>query len=158
MVARRAAVFTLIMTMATTVAAAAEDAIKPGKWEYSTTVPGVHKLPEGMPPLPGMDVRVGPEGLTSTVTICLTTADPWPMHDSSSKDCKVEKKEINGGTASLSVTCTTPKVTVQEDWIVHYHGETMDGQFTLHGTIPDRPPVEQHASLKGHYLGPCTAQ
>jgi hypothetical protein len=46
MVARRAAVFILITTMATTCAAVAEDAIKPGKWEYSTTVPGANKLPE----------------------------------------------------------------------------------------------------------------
>jgi len=140
--------------MATTCAAVAEDAIKPGKWEYSTTVPGANKLPEGMPPLPGMDIRVGPEGLTFTATKCITTADPWTMHDSSSKDCKVDKKDANGGTASWSVTCTTPKMTVQQDWIVHDHGEAMDGQFTLHGTIPRRPPVEQHTSLKGRYLGP----
>lgn len=41
---------------------------------------------------------------------------------------------------------------------MRYRAETMDGQFTFRGTIPDRPPVEEYTSLKGRYLGPCTAQ
>jgi Protein of unknown function (DUF3617) len=157
MVARRAAVVILIMTVATTSAAAAEDAIKPGKWEFFTTVPGVTKLSENIPLLPGMDIRVGPEGLTFITTKCITTADPWTMHGSSSKDCRVDKKEVNGGSTKWSVTCATPKMTVQQDWIVHDHGEAMDGPFT-HGTTLNHPPVEQHTVVKGRYLGPCTAQ
>ena len=65
----------------------------------------------------------------------------------------MDKPHVNGGTLSWSVTCTTPKITVHQEWIVHYHGETMGGQVTSRSTTPDRTPVESTTQLKGRYLG-----
>ena len=156
MVVQTTPVFILVTGMAMS-AAGDETAIKSGNWEYSAAVAGVTQLPPGMQPSP--DIRLGPEGLTFNKTRCITTADPFsPMHDHPGEECKIDKTDVNGGTLSWYVTCTTPKITIREDWIEHYHGETMDGQFTLRSTMPVRPPIERTQQLKGHYLGPCAEQ
>jgi hypothetical protein len=67
----------------------------------------------------------------------------------------MDRTDISGGTLSWSVTCATAKFTVHEEWIVHYHGQTMDGQVTLQSTTPDHPPVETTQQVTGRYLGPC---
>jgi hypothetical protein len=69
--------------------------------------------------------------------------------------CKVDKTELNDGTASWSATCVTPKFTLHQEWVEHYHGETMDGQYTLRSSVPDQPPIERTQLLEGRYLGPC---
>lgn len=109
MVACRVAVFVLTTAIAAIPTADAEDAIKPGNWEYSATAPGV-KLPRGTQPSP--DIRVGPERVTVTKTKGITAADPLPppMHDFSGKHCTMDKSEVTGGTLSWLVTCTTPKI------------------------------------------------
>jgi hypothetical protein len=146
----------IVLASVMTSSAGAEDEIKSGNWEYSVTAPGVKQLPPGMQPSP--DIRLGPEGLTFIRTRCITAADPFPpMHDSG-EVCKIDKTEVNGGTLHWSVTCATPKVTIHQDWTVHYHGETMDGEFTLRSTMADRSPIERTTQLKGRYLGPCPAK
>jgi hypothetical protein len=60
----------------------------------------------------------------------------------------MDKTQVNGGTLSWSVTCATPKITVHQEWIVHYHGETMDGQVTSRSTTPDHTPVESTTQLR----------
>jgi hypothetical protein len=152
------AIRTLVVSLLAgmTSAAGAQDAIKSGNWEYSATAAGVTQLPPGMQASPNM--RLGPEGLTFVQTRCITAADPFPsMHGSNL--CTMDKTETNGGTLRWSVTCTSPKFTFHEDWVVHYHGDTMDGQFTLHGNMPDnRPPIEKTQQISGRYLGPCDAK
>lgn len=133
--------------------ASAEDAIKSGNWEYSVTVAGVTQLPSGMPRSP--DMRLGPEGLTFTRTSCITAADPFPPMANSGGVCKADKKEVTGGTLHWSATCVTPKTTVHQDWVAHYHGETMDGEYTLRSAMADHPPTEIKQQLSGRYLGPC---
>jgi hypothetical protein len=123
---------------------------------WSRRFAAVTQLPPGMEPSP--DLRLGPEGLTFVKTRCITAADPFPpMHDSD-EVCKMDKTDVNGGNLRWSVTCATPKITVHQDWVMHYHGETMDGQFTLLSNMPDRPPIERTQQLKGRYLGPCDAK
>ena len=136
-------------------AAGAEDDIKSGSWEYSVTAPGVTQLPPGMQPSP--DIRLGPEGLTVIRTKCITAADPFPPTHAG-EPCKMDKTHANGGTLSWSVTCTPAKITVHQEWLVHYHGEIMDGQVTSRSTTPDHTPVESTTQLKGRYLGPCAAK
>jgi hypothetical protein len=119
-----------------TCAAGAEDAIKTGNWEYSITTPGITHLPPGMQPSPEM--RLEPEGLTFIRTRCVTATDPFPpMPEGEGKPCTMDKTGINGGIVSWSLTCVTPKTTVHADWILHYHGETMDGQVAVSFTYPD---------------------
>jgi hypothetical protein len=38
---------------------------------------------------------------------------------------------------------------------VHYHGETLDGEFVLRSKSGDHPPIERTQQLQGRYLGPC---
>ena len=154
MAIRTVAISFLLAVM--TCAAGAHDAIKSGNWEYSVTASGVTQLPPGMEP--SSDTRLGPEGLTFVKTRCITAADPFPpMHDSG-EVCKMDKTDVNGGTLRWSVTCVTPKITVHQDWVIHYHGETMDGEFTLRGNMPNRPPIERTQQLTGRYLSPCDAK
>jgi hypothetical protein len=135
--------------------AGAEDEIKFGNWEYSVTAPGIRELPRGMQPSP--DIQLGPEGLTVIRTRCITAADPFPPTPAGAP-CKIDKTNLNGGTLSWSATCTPPKITVHQEWIVHYHGETMDGQVISRSTTPDHTPVESTTQLKGRYLGPCAVK
>ena len=146
----------VILLAGMTSAAGAQDAIKSGNWEYSATAAGVTHLPPGA--RPSANMRLGPEGLTFVQTRCITTANPFPPPMHGPNVCKMDKTEANGGTLRWSVTCTSPKFTFHEDWVVHYHGETMDGQFTLRTTPPDRPPIERTQQISGRYLGPCDAK
>jgi hypothetical protein len=152
MTLRTTAVFILLYT----VASGAEDAIKPGNWEYTATNPSVTHLPPGVQLPPG--AQVGPQGLTIMKTRCITAAGPLPPPPKTSEPCKMDKSEVNGGTASWSATCTTPKMIVHQEWILQYHGDTMDGQFTFRGTTPGHPPIEKTTQFTGRYLGPCAAK
>lgn len=143
-------------------AAGADDSFKPGKWEFSATVPG-GRLPPGVPPSPG--VQVGPEGVTVSRTACITAADPRPpmarrpsAPADASHPCEIDRTVVNGGTANWSMTCTTPQVTIREEGVVHYHGATMDGEFKLSSARLGQPPIEKTQILKGRYLGPCDAK
>jgi hypothetical protein len=142
-----------VLAVVATSSASAEDTIKSGNWEFSVTAAGVTQLPSGVQLSP--DMRPGPEGLTRTRTRCVTAADPFPAMLDSGNVCKTDKSAVSGGTLRWSVTCVTPKTTVHEDWVAHYHGETMDGEFTLRSTMADHPPVERKQQLSGRYLGPC---
>jgi hypothetical protein len=137
-------------------AAGAEDAIKPGNWEYTVTGPSVaHVEPdEKLPP----GARIGPDGRSIVMTKCITAAGPLPSPPKAGEPCKIDKSEVNGGTVSWSVTCVTAKITAQQEQIEHYHGKTMDGQMTVRGTVPDHPPFERTMQLTGRYLGPCAAK
>jgi hypothetical protein len=145
----------LVLAAVGTCAAGAEDAIKSGNWEYSVTALGVTQLPQDVPP--STQMRLDPEGLTFITTRCITAADPFPpMREG--EPCTIDKKDVTGGTVSWSVTCVTTKMTVHQDWIMHYHGETMDGQYHLRGNTPSHSPIERTQQLKGRYLGPCDAK
>ena len=143
-----------VLAVVVTSSASAEDAIKSGNWEFSATGAGVTQLPRVQPP-PGIDMRLGPEGLTLTRTRCVTAADPFPRMTDSGNVCKTDKRQVSGGTLRWSVTCVTPKTTLHEDWVAHYHGETMDGEYTLRSAMADHPPTEIKQQLSGRYLGPC---
>ena len=151
---RTTAIFILLAGIVT-YPAGAEDEIKSGNWEYSVTAPGITQLPRGMQPSP--DIRLAPEGLTVIRTRCITAADPFPPTHAG-EPCKINKTHVNGGTLTWSVTCNTTKITVHQEWIVHYHGETMDGQVSSRSTTPDHTPVESTTQLKGRYICPCAAK
>src|SRR5215469_7251044 len=79
-------------------AAGAEDAIKPGNWEYAVRDPNVTHLPPDVQLPPG--ARVGPDGLSIITARCITAAGPLPSPPKTGEPCKIDKSEINGGTAS----------------------------------------------------------
>jgi hypothetical protein len=89
----------------------AEDAsVKAGKWEFSIAALSRSGCISAENPLPPM--ARGP-------------AEPADANH----PCKVITPEVNGAAVSWSTICTTDKATITEEWIVHYHGETLDGAF-----------------------------
>jgi Protein of unknown function (DUF3617) len=135
-------------------AAYAEDTIKSGNWEYSATAQGVTQLPPGVQLSPEM--RLGLEGLTIVTTRCITAADLFPPMHNMPEGCKIDKTDTNGRTLSWSMSCISPNnITSHLERIEHYHGETMDGQFTVRTAVLDHPQIESTQLIKGRYLGPC---
>ncbi|HEX6441770.1 MAG TPA: DUF3617 family protein [Stellaceae bacterium] len=130
-------------------AVSAEEAFKPGKWEFAAVVPEA-------------GAAIGPNTPGFGRTQCITAANPLPpmargpaAPSDENHPCKVERTEVNGATVSWSVTCATPQTIVTIDGIVRYHGMTADGQYTVRTAVAGRPPVDRATSLTGRYLGPC---
>jgi hypothetical protein len=141
-------------------AADAEDQIKAGNWESTTQVPGVTQLPPGMQPQAG--VQVGPSGMTMSRTECISSDNPLPpmargpsAPRDASHPCKIDKTDVSGGTVRWSTTCTTGDTTVHVEGVVRYHGETLDGEFTVRTAAIGHPPIERSHSLTGRYRRPC---
>jgi hypothetical protein len=140
--------------------AEADGQIKAGKWEFSVLVPGVTQIPPGMENNPG--VRLGPDGMTISRTSCTTSDNPLPpmaRATSTPRDadhpCKIDKTDVSGDTVRWSWSCVTDKATFQSEGVVHYHGETLDGELTTRTSTPGHPPIEKSQALTGRYLGPC---
>jgi hypothetical protein len=159
---------TIVPTIAVTLLAAAlgacearaEDQIKAGKWKFTVLVPGVTQPPPGMQPQPG--VQVGPSGVTMESAECVSSENPLPPMArgpsapiDANHPCEIDKTNVSGATVSWSWSCTTAEMTFHLEGIVHYHGETLDGEFTVRTSTPGHPPIEMSHSLTGRYLGPC---
>jgi len=43
----------------------------------------------------------------------------------------------------------------QTNGVVHYHGVTLDGEYTVHGIIPGQLPIDRTMPVTGLYLRPC---
>ena len=140
--------------------AGADDQIRAGMWEFSVLVPGVTHLPAGMENQG--QVRLGPEGMTVSRAVCTSSDNPLPpmiggppTPRDADHPCKSDKTDVSGGTVHWSWSCTTDKVAVQSEGLVHYHEDALDGQFTIRTAIEGRPPIEKSQALTGRYLGPC---
>jgi Protein of unknown function (DUF3617) len=72
--------------------------------------------------------------------------------------CKIDKTNISGGTVSWSMTCAMPHIMINVDGVVHYHGVTVEGEYTVHGIIPGQPPIDRTMPVTGLYLGPCDSE
>jgi Protein of unknown function (DUF3617) len=139
-------------------AAGADVQIKAGKWEFTVQVPGVTKLPPGLAQVPG--VHVGPGGMTISHTECTRVDSPLPRMargPAAGQPCKADadKTDVNGGRVRWSWGCATAKATVHSEGVLHYHGETVDGEYTLRTSLSGHPPFEKSQSFTGRYLGPC---
>ena len=155
-----------------TSAARADDQIKVGKWEFTVRVPGVtHLPPELLQQYP--TVQVGPSGMTISRTECTSSDNPLPAMalpplargpsapQDANHPCKADKTEVSGGTVSWSWNCATAAATIHSEGVIHYHdhGETLDGEYTVHThtSTAGHPPIERSLSqtVTGRYLGPC---
>jgi hypothetical protein len=139
-------------------AADAQDAIKPGKWEISTVLPGLTKQLPGMQLGPGQSI--GPEGMTTVVTTCASATDPpglpKPPPTGAKTLCTMEKREVNGDTATWTINCPSSESrTTTIEGVVHYHGgDTLDGTSTFTMTSPSGHFLTRF-SITGHYVGAC---
>jgi hypothetical protein len=44
---------------------------------------------------------------------------------------------------------------IHSEGLMHYHGATSDGEFTIRTALAGHPPFERSQTVTGRYLGPC---
>jgi hypothetical protein len=134
-------------------AAQAADAVKSGKWEFTSQVqmPAMPQPPAGASPPAGAQPGTG--GVGTSRTMCVepdkaVPTDPRP-------ECKTERVTRNGGTINWSTTCTTPRGPVRSEGVAHYRGDTMEASLTTHIPQADGRAMDTRQHITGRYLGPC---
>ena len=156
--AARATAILILMTEMWAPAAGAEDAIKPGKWEF--WIVG-SKIPEPagtqLPP----SMRQSPEGIINSW--CISATNPPAPHARTS--VPVDEKgscdfdtttDANAATVSWSMNCAWSSGSKSNtEGVVHFHDDTLDGRTTIRHSFPDLPTQEYASPIKGRYLGPC---
>lgn len=139
-------------------AAGAEDAIKPGKWEF--WIVG-SKVPEPPPEtqLPP-SIRWGPEGMITSV--CISETNPlaphaWTSTPNEKGSCDFDTTtDANAATVSWSANCAWSSGSKSNtEGAVHFHGDTLDGTTTIRHSFPNFPAKEYSSPISGRYLGPC---
>jgi len=152
----RTTVAVILFATLGTCGAQADGTIRPGKWAFSAVVS------DATAPL-GAEWRSNRLALRETE--CIASDDPLPpMARGPStprygqQACNIDKTNVSGGTVSWSMTCSMPQIMVNVDGVVHYHGVTVEGEYTVHGVIPGRPPIHMTMPVTGLYLGPCDSE
>jgi len=149
-------------------AAHAADMVKPGSWEYTTTMqmPNMPPLPPGVQLPPGVHMQSGPGGMTVTSTHCVTVGDPIAGLNQphgpagAGMQCSNDRMERNGSTVSWTGTCTMPDGgTVHSQGTAHYAGDRMEADVKT-STTPPQGGASTNTSMHvtGRYLGPCNGQ
>jgi hypothetical protein len=153
-------------------AASAENAIKPGKWEFWIVGSKIPEPPPGtqLPP----SIRWGPEGMITTVCFSETNLRTphshmrihMPRHGDVLRALKTRL-----GKGSCDFDATTDATAVRRSFssncawssgnksntegVMHFHGDTFDGTMTTRNSFPNHPPTESSSTIKGRYVGPC---
>ena len=131
----------------------AADAVKPGKWEFTSQM----QMP-AMPPLPpGVSLPAGvqprPGGVSATHTGCVDPDRAVPTDPR--HECTIDRMTRTGGTVSWATTCATAQGTVRSEGVAHYSGDTMEATLTTHIPQAGGRAIETSQRITGHYLGPC---
>lgn len=125
--------------------------IKPGKWEFTTSMQNMAmpKLPPGvkLPP----NVHLGPQG--SSYTTCITSTHPVPHQQGHT--CTINRMTRSGDTVTWAATCATPEGPMHASGQAIYSGETMHSTTTIDGAPGSAMPLHMTQSTTGHYMGPC---
>jgi hypothetical protein len=145
-------------------AAHAADMVKPGKWQYTTTMhmPNMPQLPPGVQLPPNVQMQSGPGGMTVTSLHCVTASDPTAglsgPHGprAAGMECKTDRVDRSGDTVSWAGTCTTPDGgTVHSEGTARYEGDQMEADVKTETTPPHGAPMETAMHVTGRYIGPC---
>lgn len=146
---------------------AAEDTLKPGKWQVvaETQGPKMPPPPPGTKLPPGVQLRPDGTGMTMTRTTCVSAKNPVPVgpppagaQGPGKPNCKTDRIERNGGDVRWAATCTGPQGTMQADGEAHYTGDTMDATIRSHASVSNGQPVDTTQHITAKYLGPCTGK
>jgi hypothetical protein len=149
-------------------ALAAEDSLKPGKWEFVTEMQGSNlpALPPGAKFPPGVQLRPG-GGMNITHTTCVSANSPVPAGpppatqgpaQPGQPDCKIDKMERNGGEVHWAMTCTAPEANTHAEGDAHYRGDRMEANVRTHATVPKGPASDVTQHITGRYLGACSGK
>ena len=154
----------ILLTEVWACAAGAEDAIKPGKWEFWTVGAKVPEPPPGTQRPPSM--RWGPEGMITSVCISETNLKTPHSHvrtsvprhgDLGEGSCDFDATtDATAATRSWSANCAWSSGNKSNiEGVVHFHGDTLDGTTTSRYSSPNRPTKESSFPIEGRYVGPC---
>ena len=140
-------------------AAGAEDAIKPGKWEFWTVGSKIPEPPPGTQLPPSM--QWGPEGMINSW--CISEINPPAPHARTSVpvgekgSCDFDTTtDANAATVSWSMNCAWSSCSSSNtEGVVHFHDDTLDGTTTMRHSFPNFPTKEYSFPIRGRYLGPC---
>jgi hypothetical protein len=131
-----------------TSAAHAADAVRAGKWEFTTQMElPARQSPSGGQPAPG-------NGQPMTRTACIDPAHPIPVEG----QCKLDDVRRSGGTITWAMTCNMAQGPVQSTGSAHYAGDTMEAKLTARVPSPNGQPIDAPGRITGRYLGPCDAR
>ena len=154
-----------VAMLASGIALAAEDTLKPGRWQFTTEIRGPKppSLPAGAKLPPGVQMR--PDGsMTMTNTVCVNAQNPMPVGPPPNPpqggpgqpNCKLDRMERSGGDARWAMSCTGPQGTTHAEGEAHYRGDTMQASLQSRITAPNQPPADVTQRTTGRYLGACT--
>lgn len=151
----------ILVTEVWACAAGAENAIKPGKWEFWIAGSKIPEPPPGTKLSPS--VRWGPEGMITSV--CISETDLPARHTHTPTD---ETRQLGKGSCDLDTT--TDPTAATRSWsetcawslggkaniegVMHFHGDTLDGTTTSRYSFPNGQ-TESSSLIKGRYVGPC---
>ena len=93
------------------------------------------------------------QGITTTVTQCVTNKNPVP-------DAKMPEKcqqthTINGNTVNFQVSCNAKDTQIDSTGQVTYKGDTMQGNIKSRQVINGKS-MDAAIQINGKYLGPCS--
>lgn len=139
------------MTMVTTMEGAMGEEYKQAMAELENMPPEQKAMMQQMMGATNVQMNVGSEGITTTITQCLSGENPVPdMNEEGNADCRVTHT-TSGNTVNFKVTCkgneSTGKMT--------YDGDRMNGVIKSH-QITDGQKTDVTIKVSGQYLGPCS--
>jgi hypothetical protein len=145
-------------------AARADDLIKPGNWEYTTTMqmPNMPQLPPGVQLPPNVQMQSGPGGMTMTATRCVKSGDAANAlkamrgAEKAGAHCTTDRQDRSGDTMTWAITCSMPDGgTMHTEGTAHYSGDSMDADVKSNMTSSQGAPIERTMHVSGRYLGQC---
>lgn len=146
------------------------EGIREGKWEFTmvTKMEGMGdeyaKAMKEMEDMPadqkammqqmmgkmGVNMDANSQGITTTVTKCVSDQDPVPSMNNGDEDCK-ESHSTESNTIKFETDCKGNKSSGH----VTYNGDSMEGKIKSHQKAGGK---ETNATIEvnGKYLGPCS--
>ena len=151
------------------ISAARADGFKEGQWKMTMVTKMDNQSPEmanamkqmqNLPPQAlammkqrGISVGSDGQGMSITVTQCLSKQNPVPKQEHGNNNCK-ETHEINGDTVTFTSSCNYNNTQMDSNGTVTYAGDGMTGHITSSGTAGGHP-VKNTIDITGQYVGPC---
>jgi len=99
-----------------------------------------------------VNVSAGANGITTTVTQCITRQNPVPK-SKKMKDCQ-ETHTMNGDTVNFHVICNQQDMQMDSTGQVTYTGDTLAGKIKSHEVARGRN-MDAAMDITGQYVGPC---
>lgn len=149
--------------------------IKEGQWSFTmvTQMEGEHaeKMKEAMKDMPpeamammknmpgmkkmGMSMGMDENGITTTVTQCITNDNPLPemKETKSDKNCK-QSHEVHGKTVKFHASCETKRMKSETEGTMTYSDNAMEGVVKSH-QVQDGQAMDMKINVSGKYLGAC---